>query len=76
MAQRLGLTKLRKISLNACNYVFYSPLQRWIKYISIKITAFVNLPQLQHCSDGSAVDVVNAALFTAVSEDSKETLYP
>ena len=32
----------------------------------------MNLPRLQHCSDSAAVYVVNAALFTAVSEDSKE----
>ena len=51
---------------------FYDLVQNRIKYVCIKMTGFMNLPRLQHCSDSAAVYVVNAALFTAVSEDSKE----
>ena len=38
------LTKLRKISLNACNYIFYDLVQNRIKYVCIKITGFMNVP--------------------------------
>ena len=44
----MRLTELRKISLNACNYVFYDLVQNRIKYVCIKMMGFMNVPWVQH----------------------------